>query len=563
MAGGLLNLIAVGNQNLILNGNPTKSFFKTKYSKYTNFGLQKYRVDQQGQTNIHLTQKSNISFKIPRYGDLLMDTYLVITLPNIWSPIYKKSDTEYRPYEFQWIKNIGSQIIDEVTFTIGGRIVQKFSGVYLQNLVERDFDNNKKELFNIMTGNISELNDPANYSNRSNNYPNAFKIHDTSLNGVEPSINSHKLYIPLNTWFTLLSNMALPLICLQYAELEINFILRPIQNLFTIKDILDDTSYNSYDEIPRIQAEQNKDLRYGFHRFIQEPPYRDISSNAIYSDQRTNIYTDIHLMTTQCFLDNQERTLFANNTQDYLIKEVYEYKFEKVNKSTKVNLESNGLVSNWMWFSQRNDVIKRNEWSNYTNWPYENIIPNNLEKLTIEKNPHDLIFYKTNNIYQINDTSKNIFITGYEPTVYKQTNQKEIIKEFGIIVDGKYRENSFPSGIYDKLEKYTKSNGNSKEGLYYYNFSLTTDPCKYQPTGAFNTNKFKNIEFEFNNHQNPPIDPSNVNFITRCDPLTGEVIATSKEPTSIYKYNYNLTVMEERYNILRFQSGTADLLYSR
>ena len=44
---------------------------------------------------------------------------------------------------------------------------------------------------------------------------------------------------------------------------------------------------------------------------------------------------------------------------------------------------------------------------------------------------------------------------------------------------------------------------------------------------------------------------------------TGEVIATSKEPTSIYKYNYNLTVMEERYNILRFQSGIADLVYSR
>jgi len=563
MAGGLLNLIAVGNQNIILNGNPTKSFFKCKYSKYTNFGLQKYRVDQQGQTNIHLTQKTNISFKIPRYGDLLMDTYLVITLPNIWSPIYKKSDTEYRPYEFQWIKNIGSQIIHEVQFTIGGRIVQKFSGAYLQNVVERDFDNNKKELFNIMTGNITELNDPANYSNRSNNYPNAFKIHDIGLNGVEPSINSYKLYIPLNTWFTLLSNMALPLICLQYAELEINFILRPIQDLFTIKDILDDTPYNSYDEIPRIQAEQNKDLRYGFHRFIQEPPYRDISSTTIYPDQRTNINTNIHLITTQCFLDNQERTLFANNTQDYLIKEVYEYKFERVNKSTKVNLESNGLVSNWMWFSQRDDVYKRNEWSNYTNWPYENIIPNNLEKLTIEDEPTNLIFYKTNNIYQINDTSKNIFITGYEPTVYEQTNQKEIIKELGIIVDGKYRENSFPSGIYDKIEKYIKTKGNSKEGLYHYNFSLTTDPYKYQPTGAFNTNKFKNIEFEFNNHQNPPIDPLNVNFTTICDPLTGEVIATSKEPTSIYKYNYNLTIMEERFNILRFQSGTADLLYSR
>ena len=563
MAGGLLNLIAVGNQNIILNGNPTKSFFKTKYAKYTNFGLQKYRVDQQGQTNIHLTQKSNISFKIPRYGDLLMDTYLVITLPNIWSPIYKYSSIEYRPYEFQWIKNIGSQIIHEVTFTIGGRIIQKFSGSYLQNIVERDFDSNKKELYNIMTGNVDELNNPANYSNRSNNYPNAFKLYDASINGIEPSIHSHNLYIPLNTWFTLLSNMALPLICLQYAELEINFTLRPIQDLFTIKDIIDNTSYNSYNEIPRIQAEQNKDTRYGFHRFIQEPPFRDISSGTVYLDQRTNINTNIHLMTTQCFLDNQERTLFANNTQDYLIREVYEYKFERVNKSTKVNLESNGLVSNWMWFSQRDDVYKRNEWSNYTNWPYENIIPNNLEKMTELLDPYDLIFYKTNDIYQINDTSKNIYITGYEPTVYEQTNQKEIIKDFAIVVDGKYRENSFPAGIYDKLEKYTKTRGNSKYGLYHYNFSLTTDPYKYQPTGAFNTNKFKNIEFEFNNHENPPIDSSNVNFTTICDPLTGEVIATSKEPTSIYKYNYNLTVMEERFNILRFQSGTADLLYSR
>ena len=45
MPGGLLNLIAVGNQNVILNGNPTKTFFKSTYSKYTNFGLQKFRID--------------------------------------------------------------------------------------------------------------------------------------------------------------------------------------------------------------------------------------------------------------------------------------------------------------------------------------------------------------------------------------------------------------------------------------------------------------------------------------------------------------------------------------
>ena len=40
MAGGLLNLVAVGSQNVILNGNPKTSFFKNVYKKYTNFGLQ-------------------------------------------------------------------------------------------------------------------------------------------------------------------------------------------------------------------------------------------------------------------------------------------------------------------------------------------------------------------------------------------------------------------------------------------------------------------------------------------------------------------------------------------
>ena len=127
--------------------------------------------------------------------------------------------------------------------------------------------------------------------------------------------------------------MALPLICLQYAELEINFKLRPIVELFTIKDVLYDTTLNpknininNYDEIPRIQASQNISS-YGFYRFIQEPPVRDISSTLnIYQDRRSNINVNIHLLTTQCFLDNEERELFAKNTQTYLIKEIYEYK---------------------------------------------------------------------------------------------------------------------------------------------------------------------------------------------------------------------------------------------
>lgn len=548
MAGGDLHLqesASDGAEYRILTGNPTKTFFKTKYSKYTNFGLQKFRIDQEGQKNLTYQYESNIQFKMPRYADLLMDTYLIIKLPNIWSPIYCYDNSNNIPCEFQWIKNIGSQIIKEVTFTIGGTTIQKFSGTYLQNMVERDFDSKKKELYDIMIGNVKELYDPANYSDRVNDYPHAYKINDSSNNSIEPSIRSYNLYIPIHSWFTLLPSMALPLISLPNSQLMINFRLRPFSELYTIKRV----DINDNNKIIRGKGLTNFPSQQ-IHRFIQQPPMSTINvksdgnidilidDNGYY--RNNNVYTDIHLVATQCFLENEEKSLFLENKQEYLIKKVYEYEFTNISKSCKLNLESNGLVSNWMWFVQRDDVGKRNEWSNYTNWPFENIIPYTLI-------PHTI-------------SGENFKITGDVPTQYQQTFQKELIKDFAIIADGTYRENSFPGEVYSRLEKYARTNGNSKEGLYHYNFSLATDNTKYQPSGAFNTNRFKNIEFEVNLYENPPFEKS-VLMNDVCAPSSGDIIAETPNQ-SIYKYNYNLFVMEERYNILQIQYGSAYLLYN-
>ena len=132
MPGGLLNIIAYGNQNIILNGNPSKTFFKCVYAKYTNFGLQKFRIDFDGLRQLRLTEESKFNFKVPRYADLLMDTYIVITLPTIWSPILPPEDcsNNWRPYEFRWISNLGTQMIKEVEISVGGQILQKFTGQY-------------------------------------------------------------------------------------------------------------------------------------------------------------------------------------------------------------------------------------------------------------------------------------------------------------------------------------------------------------------------------------------------------------------------------------------------
>ena len=91
MPGGLLNLVSYGNLNIIINGNPSKTFFKTTYAKHTNFGLQKFRIEFNGLKTLKLTEDSHFTFKIPRYADLYMDSYFVITLPNIWSPMLDAS----------------------------------------------------------------------------------------------------------------------------------------------------------------------------------------------------------------------------------------------------------------------------------------------------------------------------------------------------------------------------------------------------------------------------------------------------------------------------------------
>ena len=128
-------------------------------------------------------------------------------------------------------------------------------------------------------------------------------------------------------------------------------------------------------------------------------------------------------------------------------------------------------------------------------------------------------------------------------------------------MNGEYRENMFHRGIYDYIEKYTRTPGNAKDGLYCYNFCLNTDPHEYQPSGAINMNKFKNIELEVNTFI-PAVDMSNSAFNVICD-LSGNAVGIRKTNYQLYNYNYNLTLFEERYNVLSFVSGNCGMLYSR
>ena len=593
MGGGLMNLVAYGNQNIILNGNPSKTFFKFTYSKYTNFGLQKFRIDMQGQRILNLTQESKFLFKIPRYADLLLDTYLVINLPNIWSPILPPRDCsgQWRPYEFKWIKNLGSQIIKDVTFSVGGQIIQKFSGDYIYNLVERDFRGDKKLLYYKMTGNTKELNNPANYNNRNGYYPNAW--HTTHPQGTQPSIPATTLYIPINIWFTLSSKMAFPLISLQYNELHVEFTLRPIQELFVVRNVssLDHwkTSNSSptppppeTEKGPYIKANQNE-TQFQFYRFIQQPPQYIISETSnSYMNKNTNWNADIHLMSTYGFLSQEEVQVFALQPQNYLIKEIHEYTHENLSGAKKVSLDSMGMVADWMFYLQRTDVSVRNEWTNYSNWPYDEI-PHSLKNA--EETGYFLLDCSAIAPCCPEDPSgslpPNTYVSltteGYGPGTqpggylgnsgikitgeYKDENHKDILISAAILCDGKYRENVLPAGVFNLIEKYVRTAGYASDtGLNCYNFCFHTNPFDFQPSGAMNLSKFHTIELELQTYY-PPLDPS-AQTLTICDP-SGNIIGINKPVWNIYQYTYNFKLMEERYNILKFISGNAGLMYAR
>ncbi len=80
------------------------------------------------------------------------------------------------------------------------------------------------------------------------------------------------------------------------------------------------------------------------------------------------------LCSTYVYLEEEEQRVFRNRPQSYLIKQVQSILFEKVNHNAYATdrFKSNNIVSNWTWFLQRSDVGLRNQWSNYSNWEYEN-----------------------------------------------------------------------------------------------------------------------------------------------------------------------------------------------
>lgn len=188
MAGGLMQLVAYGAQDIYLTGNPQITFFKVVYRRHTNFALE--AVEQTFNGTVDFGRK--VSCTVSRNGDLIHKVYLQLTLP----AMSMSSGTVC------WTRNPGHVAIDYVNIEIGGQEIDRHYGDWLNIWNELTQTAEKEDGYNVMIGSTVNLTTPSS------------------------SIDAATLYIPLQFWFCRNPGLALPLIALQYHEVKFNISFR-------------------------------------------------------------------------------------------------------------------------------------------------------------------------------------------------------------------------------------------------------------------------------------------------------------------------------------------------
>lgn len=582
MSSALLNLVSEGSNGDSHVLGIDRSLFKCGYAKPMNFGMQKYEIDpinsgvQLNQTN-SLVYNFEISPKTKNIGDLLLDTHLVVVLPNIWSPINADTeDNRWRPFEFKWIPKLGANIVEKVTITIDNHIIQEFDGYYLQNIVEREFDDAKRRQFYEMIGHVEELNDPAKANG--GNYPHASHGDKAASDGtetinIEPSIRSRTLVIPLMGWYSFSSKQAVPLCCMTNKNQKMGFTvrLRPARSWYVTKNVGSKTATNDIDQAKRKHvAPPDSEEAYFLRRFIKEPYQFTTIPDYLTSDNELKIYygpvtipliTRIYMLATTVTLKKEEYEIYRKTRKEYLFKQVLSIKEEsRMQTQNRKIIESAGLVANITVFCQRDDVKDRNEYSNYTNWEYENernvplVDYSDVKVLKSEQYRYGDWDLRATGDPRTGPTNAPPFRT---TGAYSVKNERKILRTFKFIFAGKDKENDMDAKVLSYVDSYTKCNGGFTNEMYFYSFELDSDPHKCSPTGVINTNFYSRFELDYTLY--PPATNPNADFNRVCDFDNEFVFGTSREENR-YLYNYDLHIYIERYNKIVFENGDVNLL---
>ena len=312
MAGGLMQLVAYGAQDVFLTGSPEITFWKVSYRRYTNFAMESIEQTFSGQADFG----RRVTCTISRNGDLAYRTYLQVTLPEINQSMKTTGDGVYA----RWLDNIGEQLIAQIEVEIGGQRIDRQYGDWMHIWNQLTLTSEHAAGYNKMIGNTTQLTYITDPNFASITGPCATVGGPGQVCAPRNALPETTLYIPLQFWFCKAPGLALPLIALQYHEVKFNIDFRPIGECLWAVNTLAPATNGSVVSVT--QAYQ-----------------QSLVAASLYIDY--------------VFLDTDERRKMAQNPHEYLIEQVQFTGDESVGSSSnKIKLNFNHPCKELIWVVQ-------------------------------------------------------------------------------------------------------------------------------------------------------------------------------------------------------------------
>jgi hypothetical protein len=192
MGGGLMQVVALGKQDVYLTGNPQFTYFKVIYRRHTNFATESIQVHWDSNTE-NPALGTALTATIPRQAELVNGIWLQAVLPI-------SADVASNP---TWIDGVGNALVKQADIEIGGHLIDRHYGEWMNIWGELTTPQGKLQGYDKMVGNNTNL----------------------------PAESEQRLDIPLLFWFCTNPGLALPLVALQNTEVKLKIQLETLANL--------------------------------------------------------------------------------------------------------------------------------------------------------------------------------------------------------------------------------------------------------------------------------------------------------------------------------------------
>tara|TARA_B100001093_G_C26836101_1_gene1018415 strand:+ start:538 stop:2028 length:1491 start_codon:yes stop_codon:yes gene_type:complete len=467
---GLLLLVSVGKENLYLSGQAEITYFKIVYKRYTNFSIE--TIPQFFKTEPDFSRK--ITINISKNADLLNKLYLFIKLPSI--PLCKHTILPDGIKKFRWVEKIGFSIIKSINLEIGGILIDKINGEYLNIYNELYLSNGQKRGFNRLIGNIEKL---------------------TKLtNGKD----SYELQVPLNMWFCNDSGLSLPLISLNHNDIKIHIELENFNKCYQESPshfIQIKNNFCLFDDQEIICQNFGGNLAIG--RFV----YFDPTTKRMYYDKVSNdflIPSEESIKYNIIGKDSQFEVSLLTTSEVSKDESYFKYNFP--------SLETAYLLANYVYLDNKERWQFTHKELEYL-IPLLDIIPekkfystNVSFKLDLINNPVKIIYWRA--LLLSNYDSNNYY--DYSSYPLNLTGNKILVNNCNLYLNSISRENLTEHKFFKNLQIYMNKMSSTEKNILMYSFCLF--PEEYQPSGTFNFNRIDDAYLQLTlnkavNYQNP------------------------------------------------------------